>query len=132
MADSSPAEDAPTVLICDDEPLLVRALSRHLERMGLRCISDTSSQRVLELTRVHHPAIVILDVHQHIDGRDLLSRLKRDPETASTKVLVLSAIEDQYTRQTCLELGAEDYEVKPFDTSFALKVARMAGLYTWH
>jgi two-component system response regulator AdeR len=47
-------------------------------------------------------------------------------------VLVLSAIEDQFTRHVCLELGADDYDVKPFDPSFMSKVARMAGLGERH
>ena len=72
--------------------------------------------------------MIILDIHQHIDGRDLLARLKKDPETRGAKVFVLSAIEDQFTRQTCLGLGAEDYDTKPFDISFVHKIARRAGI----
>lgn len=123
----SQALDIPTVLICDDEPLLARSLARYLERMGMHCIEETIADRVHGLVKQHHPSVVVLDVHQQIDGRDLLSRIKSDPETSDTKVLVLSGIEDQFIRQTCLELGAEDYEVKPFSRSFAKKVCRLAG-----
>ncbi len=124
---SEPTQEAPTILICDDEPLLVSALARHIERMGLKCISDTSSRLVHELARKHKPAVIVLDIHQQIDGRDLLLQLKKDPETARCKVLVLSAIEDQFTRQTCLGLGADDYDVKPFDSLFIHKIVRLAG-----
>jgi CheY-like chemotaxis protein len=99
-----------------------------MERLGLNCISDTSSQQVLDLARQHRPAVIVLDIHQLIDGRDLLLQLKKDPQTADCKVLILSAVEDQFTRQTCLALGAEDYDVKPFDTCFVHKVARLAGV----
>ena len=118
----------PVVLISDDEPLVVSALSRAARRVGLSFISDTTSEKVLELARTHHPAVIILDIHQHIDGRDLLARLKRDPETAASKVVILTGVEDQFTRHLCFELGAEDYEVKPFDMTFIYKVARMAGI----
>jgi len=118
----------PTILIADDEPLVVSALARQAKRSGLSFISDTTSEHVLELAREHHPAVIILDIHQHTDGRDLLASLKRDPETRDIKVIVLTGVDDQYTRLTCLELGAEDYELKPFDMTFMSRVARMAGV----
>jgi CheY-like chemotaxis protein len=105
----------------------VAALAREARRAGLSYITDTTSQQVLELAVRHRPAVIILDLKQHVDGRDLLAALKRDPRTRDIKVLVLSAIEDQFTRHVCLELGADDYDVKPFDPSFMSKVARLAG-----
>jgi CheY-like chemotaxis protein len=119
----------PTILISDDEPLLVAALTREARRLGLTAISDTSSQ-AFELAKEHQPDVIVLDIHQSIDGRDLLARLKKDPATRDLKVIVLSAIEDQYMRHTCLELGADDYEVKPFDPNFIRRVARIAARVT--
>ncbi len=115
----------PTVLISDDEPMLVSALSREARRVGLEPIADTTSD-VVAVAKRTRPDIILLDVHQRIDGRDLLARLKKDPETCHVKVVVLSAVEDQFMRHTCLQLGAEDYEVKPFDPTFLRKVARLA------
>ncbi|MFO0600492.1 MAG: response regulator [Myxococcaceae bacterium] len=119
------AEQKPVILISDDEPMLVSALSREARRVGLEPVTDTESD-VVELARAHHPAVILLDLRQRIDGRDLLSRLKRDPETRDFKVVMLSAVEDQFMRRTCLELGADDYEVKPFDPTFLRKIARLA------
>jgi two-component system, OmpR family, response regulator AdeR len=118
----------PTVLISDDEPLVVSALARSFRRAGLSFISDTTSEHVFELARAHQPDVIVLDVNQKIDGRDLLARLKADPETRDLKVLMLSAIDDQFTRVLCLQLGAEDYDIKPFDFGFVNKVARLAGV----
>ena len=118
----------PTVLIADDEPLIVAALSRMIRRAGMSFISDTTGTHVLEMARTHQPAVIILDVRQRVDGRDLLMKLKKDPLTREIKVLMLSADEDQFTRHVCLELGAEDYEVKPFDVCFVNKLARLAGV----
>jgi len=115
----------PMVLICDDEPNIVSVLGRQARRLGLSFISDTSSQQVFDLARTHRPAVIILDVVQSVDGRDILARLKKDPLTCDLKVIMLSAIEDQYMRQVCLELGADDYALKPFDLTFMSKVARM-------
>lgn len=118
----------PLVLISDDEPLLVAAFARNARMFGLEVISDTTSHQVLELARVHKPRVIVLDIHQHVDGRDLLSRLKKDPETRDCHVIVLTGVEDQFTRHVCFDLGAADYEVKPFDSTFMVKVARLAGV----
>jgi CheY-like chemotaxis protein len=107
---------------------MVSALAREARLSGLASVADTTSQHVLELARKHRPAVIILDLHQHQDGRDLLAQLKQDPETRDCKVVILSGVEDQYTRHVCFELGAEAYEVKPFTPSFMLRVARMAGV----
>jgi two-component system response regulator AdeR len=119
---------SPVVLIADDEPLVVSALAREARRSGLASVADTTSERVLELARKHRPAVIILDLHQHQDGRDLLAQLKQDPDTRECKVIILSGVEDQFTRHVCFELGAEAYEVKPFDHTFMTRVARMAGV----
>lgn len=119
------APPRPLVLICDDEPNIVSVLGRQAKRLGLSVIGDTSSEKVHELARTHRPAVIILDVMQSVDGRDILANLKKDPVTRNLKVIMLSAIEDQYMRQVCLELGADDYALKPFDLTFMSKVARM-------
>jgi CheY-like chemotaxis protein len=119
---------SPVVLIADDEPLLVSALAREARRSGLAWVSDTTSEHVLELARTHRPAVIILDIHQNLDGRDLLAQLKKDPETRECKVIMLSGVEDQYTRHLCFELGADAYELKPFDQTFMTRVARLAGV----
>jgi DNA-binding response OmpR family regulator len=116
----------PTILISDDEPLMVSALAREARREGLHFISDTSSEHVVELVRRHQPEVVILDLNQRVDGRDLLARLKRDPETARAHVVVLSSVEDQFTRTLCLQLGADDYQTKPMDPTFMTRIARTA------
>jgi DNA-binding response OmpR family regulator len=115
----------PTVLISDDEPMLVAALTREAKRVGLVTIPDTTSE-VIALAKEVQPDLIILDIHQRVDGRDLLTRLKQDPETKHLPVIILSANEDQFMRDLCLELGADDYEVKPFDPTFIKKVAKLA------
>jgi two-component system response regulator AdeR len=117
----------PLVLISDDEPLLVSALAREGRRSGLTCITDTTAENVLTLARQHRPAVIILDIYQRHDGRDLLAQLKQDPETRESKVVILSAVEDQHMRHQCFELGAEAYEVKPFNATFMPRIARLVA-----
>ena len=118
----------PIVLIADDEPMLVSAFAREARRNGITVEYDTSSDRVVEMAKQLHPDLIILDIHQKTDGRVLLGRLKRDPDTSDIRVLILSGVEDQLTRHMCLSLGAIDYEVKPMDVGFMNKVMRMVGI----
>lgn len=116
----------PRVLISDDEATLVSALAREARHAGLTPITDTSGSNLVALAKEHQPEVIVLDVNHHIDGRDLLSKLKKDPETRDIKVVMFSGVYDQFVRHTCLELGAVDYELKPLDARFMTKVARWA------
>lgn len=120
-------QERPLVLIADDEPAVVSSVARYLERAGVRCIFDLTSKYVQDLARTHRPDLVLLDIRQRIDGRDLLGALKRDAETREIRVVVLSAVDDQFLRHHCLELGAEDFVLKPFDIGDVRRLVRMAG-----
>src|SRR5687768_15203820 len=109
-------EARPTILICDDEPKIISALAREARHHNLSFISDSSSALVHELARLHKPEVIVLDINQRIDGRDLLAALKKDPATRECAVVILSGVTDQFTRHTCFSLGAADYFVKPIDS----------------
>jgi DNA-binding response OmpR family regulator len=120
--------ERPTILISDDEPRIASAIARQAKQAGMSFIVDTTSEHVIDLAKTHRPSVIILDVHQRNDGRDILKRLKADPETRDIKVIVLSAAGDEFTRRLCLELGAEDYVEKPMEVTFITKVARLANI----
>ncbi|GEM_PF-336471 len=117
-----------TLLFADDSKEMINALVRGAQREGFTALSDTTSEDVLTLARKHHPDVIVLDIHQRIDGRDLLADLKRDPETRDIKVVMLSASEDQLTRHECFHLGAEDYFTKPLDALFFRRLSEIAGV----
>lgn len=114
----------PVILISDDEPMLITAIGREARKLGLECLPDTTSDAVA-IAREHRPDVILLDVRQRVDGRDLLANLKKDPATKHIPVVMLSGVEDQFMRRVCLELGAEDYAIKPFDPSFLNKLSRI-------
>lgn len=97
---------------------------REANKLGMTVIADTTSTQVVQMAKQHHPAIILLDVRQPNDGRDILKALKKDPETQNIRVIMLSGIEDQHTRLTCLKLGAEDYVVKPFGPTLLTNISR--------
>jgi CheY-like chemotaxis protein len=126
IADFRVRMNRPTILISDDEPRIIAALGRMGRMMGLEVVGDTHGERIVAMARELQPELIVLDVNQPFDGRDVLAQLKKDPDTRQLPVIMLSAVEDQYTRLTCLELGALDYAVKPIDITFLTKLARLA------
>lgn len=119
---------APRVLISDDDNALVRVLERAARREGLEPVTETDPSQVLGLAKEVHPDVIVLDINQgRLDGRDVLARLKEDPETRDIRVVMLTGVEDQLTRHDCLSMGADDYVVKPLDPLFFVRIARKIG-----
>ncbi len=114
----------PTLLISDDDPALAAVISRYAQAIGFETVCDTKSN-VVALARAFQPDLILLDLRQQVDGRDLLASLKRDPLTREVKVVVLAGVEDQHTRHLCFELGAIDYEVEPFDPFIGRKLLKL-------
>ena len=114
----------PRILISDDDPMVVSALSRLARKVGVEVIGDTQSG-AHELAKEYQPDLILLDLRQHVDGRDLLAQLKRDETTSHIKVILMSSAEDEWIRRQCLELGAVDFITKPLDVPFYVLVARL-------
>lgn len=114
-----------SVLVVDDDPLVRRLLAQMARREGFEAMLVPSGAKLCLLAQQVQPACIVLDLDlgEH-DGRDLLARLKANPATASIPVYIHSARTDQATRLQCLELGAEDYVVKPAGPTFFTRVAR--------
>ena len=103
----------PRVVVSDDEVPLVRALARILRRHGIEPIEDTDGE-VVALAQREHPDLILLDVHQKVDGIELLKRLKHNPATHDVRVVMMSGDDSTEDRSAALFAGAEDYLVKPF------------------
>ena len=114
------------VLIADDELMVVRALTRQLTRRGMQVLSDTTSTKVQELARRHQPDLIILDLNQGVDGRELLIALKADPWTRAIPVVIVSGSDDEAAVTECLSLGAAAFGEKPFDDEFVTRMEALA------
>ena len=100
------------VLLVEDEEAITAPLTEALQREGFRAQVAGSLADGLEMARSHHPAIVLLDVMlPDGSGFDLLRELRAD---GRTPVIMLTARGDEADRVLGLELGADDYVVKPF------------------
>jgi CheY-like chemotaxis protein len=83
---------------------------------GLELIPAMQASVGLQLIEDHRPDVVLLDLHlPDIQGIDVLKRLKGDPKTADTPVIVLSADATEAQIKRLLEAGAKAYLTKPLD-----------------
>lgn len=107
-----------TLLVVDDDPDIRSLLSRAAVHRGHVVIQAEDGAQALEKVRTSIPDAVSLDIQMpRLDGRDVISRLKRDPTTRDIPVVVVTAMDDEYTRELCLEMGADDVVDKPFDVN---------------
>ncbi len=103
---------APLVLVVDDEPLVREVVGRYLERDGFRVMVAADGDEALRLLGSATPELVVLDVMlPGVGGLDVLAELRRRGEVP---VILLTARGDEADRVLGLELGADDYVVKPF------------------
>ena len=103
------------VLIVEDEPDIRDLLAYHLGREGYEIATAATGGEALRQAARARPDLVVLDLMlPEIDGREVCRRLRQDPATASVPVIMLTAKGDEVDRVVGLELGADDYVVKPF------------------
>jgi len=103
-----------TVLIADDEPDIHTLLLNFLDKKKVRVVSAFDGKEALEKIASESPDLVLLDIMMpHVDGRDVLAKIKKEKETKGTIVLLFSARGEQNDRLVGLELGADDYIAKP-------------------
>ena len=110
-----PAAAAPTVLIVDDDPNVVALTRLYLERDGYRVLAAADGARGLALARQERPHLVVLDVMlPRLNGLDVCRALRREPDTQSMPIIMLTARVEEEDRLAGLDLGADDYVTKPF------------------
>lgn len=100
------------ILVVEDESVLAEALQYNLEREGYEVLTASDGIQGLDLARSSHPDLLILDVMlPRLDGFSVCRILRRE---SSLPILMLTARDDEVDRIAGLELGADDYVIKPF------------------
>ncbi len=112
------------ILVVDDDAAIRRLLARTLDRAGYAVVEAADARAALNALAIDHPDLVLLDLGlPDRDGLELLPILVRPPGPA---VIVLTAREATDEKVTALDLGADDYITKPFDTEELLARVRSA------
>ncbi len=112
MLDMTTGQSSPRVLVVDDEPMVREVVTAYLERDGCKVTVAESGRAALDALRESPPDLVVLDVMlPELDGLSVLAQLRR---SSDVPVILLTARTEESDRVLGLELGADDYVVKPF------------------
>jgi two-component system, OmpR family, KDP operon response regulator KdpE len=116
--------DGPAVLVVDDEPAIVRALTAALEARGYETVSAATGGEALHLAASTRLAVIILDLNlPDLDGVEVCRRI-REWSRVPIIVLTVEGAEDRKIR--ALDDGADDYLTKPFSMPELLARVRVA------
>jgi DNA-binding response OmpR family regulator len=112
MVGSVAAVPPPRILYVEDEPSIAEPFSRALEREGFAATVAGTAAEALLLAQELHPDLVLLDLNlPDADGRDVFRELRR---RSDVPIIMVTARDSEADRVLGLELGADDYVVKPF------------------
>jgi len=117
----------PKILVVDDEEDIRELVRLNLTREGYEVLDCETGEQALSLSRSKTSDLIVLDLMlPGIDGLEVCRRLKADPKTAAIPIVILTAKGEDADVVTGLEIGADDYIVKPF--SGKVLVARIRRL----
>ena len=109
------------ILLADDDAMILDVLRYQLEKEGYQVLTAEDGQQALDLAQTGQPDLVLLDVMMpKLQGWEVCRELRR---TSEVPILMLTARGEEMDRVLGLELGADDYIVKPF--SFRELLARI-------
>lgn len=102
------------ILIADDDRSIIELIRLYLEKEGFICITAENGKIALDKFKSDSPSLVILDVMMpEMDGWQVCREIRK---TSSTPIIMLTAKGETFDKVLGLELGADDYMVKPFET----------------
>lgn len=105
-------QDNERILVVDDEASIRRILETRLKMAGYEVITAADGEEALESYQKHNPDLVVLDVMMpKLDGYGVTREIRK---SSDTPIIILTALGDVSERITGLELGADDYVIKPF------------------
>jgi len=115
-------------LVVEDDPDIVELIDHYLRAEGFRVESLGDGREALERLRADGYTLLILDLQlPGVDGLTICRELRRDPRTQGLPVIMLTARSDEADRVVGLEVGADDYVVKPFSPKELM--ARVRALF---
>ncbi len=108
----------PEILLVEDTPEHIEAVVTVLHENNFRIRIAKKWSTALELLNQHHPDLILLDIFMpEMDGFELCRTIKSNPDFSSIPIIFLTASDDEDSIRKGFELGAQDYVVKPFNTS---------------
>ena len=104
------------ILVVDDTKDVLQVVSRRLQSWGYEAITADSGEEGLRAAEEQVPDLILLDIMMpKLKGREVCARLKANPKTQNIPVIFLTALGLADHVKAGMDLGAEDYIVKPFE-----------------
>ena len=104
------------ILIVDDTKDLLAVLSRRLTSWGYEILTADGGEEAIRLAQEHVPDLILLDIMMpRMKGRDVCAQLKAHPKTKHIPIIFLTALGLADHIKGGMDLGADDYIVKPFE-----------------
>ena len=125
---------SPKILVVDDEPKNIRVLQIQLKANGYTVLTATSGQEALEQVKADVPDLILLDIMMpKMDGFEVCRRIRGDESTQFIPVVMVTALSDKEDRIKAIEVGADDFISKPFDSHEALaRVRSLVRIKQYH
>ena len=109
------------ILVADDRPEVLELVKVTLEGEDYKVLCASDGKEALEKIGLERPDLVLLDVVMpKMDGFEVLSKIREDPKTKDTPVIMLTAQGQKVDQEKGRRLGARDYITKPFSPSHLL------------
>jgi type IV pilus assembly protein PilB len=110
------ARERPRILIADDEPITRMLVKFLLEKERFEVLEATNGRAALEIVTRERPDLLLIDLNMpEMDGYQTIASLRKDLSQATLPIVVLTSEEGPGIERRVLELGADDYILKPFD-----------------
>jgi len=105
-----------TVLVVDDDPVILKLLEVNFEMEGFTVLTAKDGEEGIEVARTDQPDLIVSDIMMpKKSGLELVTALKGDPSTQEIPIILLSAKAQNADVRSGLDAGADDYVTKPFE-----------------
>lgn len=115
------------ILIVDDDPLIVRLFSPHLQGAGYEVLSAVDAIQGIQSAIRDRPDLILLDLHMPAGGGvGVFESVQKNIRTARIPIIFVTAVTDPEVRAACMASGAADFLVKPVEPADLLARIRRA------
>jgi CheY-like chemotaxis protein/anti-sigma regulatory factor (Ser/Thr protein kinase) len=105
---------SPLILLAEDNKVNISTFSNYLKAHGYRILLATDGQQAINLAKLHHPDLVLMDIQiPVIDGIEAIKLIRLAPNLVDIPIIALTALAMTGDRERFLEAGASDYLAKP-------------------
>jgi type IV pilus assembly protein PilB len=119
--EAAPAGTGRRVLVCDDEPITRMLVKLLLEREQYVVLEASTGREGVEIARRERPDLLLIDLNMpEMDGYEAIAHVRRELTLTTMPIVVLTSEEGPGVERRVLDLGADDYIVKPFDAEVLL------------